>query len=60
MDQIVVAAGKVSFRPLNLDDPCAGVGEPARAHRRRDGLLEGDDKKAGEGEEHMDSERRMG
>ena len=47
--QRVVAAGEVAFRPLDLDDAGAGIGQAARAHRRRDRLFERDDEKAGEG-----------
>jgi len=52
MDEIVVAAGEIAFRPLDLDDACARIGKPARTHRRRHRLLEGNDEKAGEGEGH--------
>jgi hypothetical protein len=51
--EIVVAAREVAFRPLDLDHPRAGIGEPARAHRRRDRLFERNDKEAGEGEVHL-------
>ena len=52
--EIVVAAGEVAFRPLDLDDARAGIGEPARAHRRRDRLFERDDEQAGEGERSLE------
>ncbi len=47
--EVVVAAREIALRPLDLDDARAGIGEPARAHRRRDRLFERDDEKAGEG-----------
>ena len=53
MHEIVVAAGEIAVRALDLDDTGAGIGEPARAHRRCDGLFERDDDKAGEGESHL-------
>ncbi len=51
MHQIVVAAGEVAFGPFDLDDAGAGIGQAARAHRRRDRLFERDDEQAGEGED---------
>jgi hypothetical protein len=50
--EIVVAACKVSFRSLDLDDARPGIGQPAAAHRRGDRLFERDDKNAGKGEGH--------
>ena len=52
MHQIVVAAGEIALRPLDLDDARPRIGKPAGAHGRRDGLLEGDDKEAGKGKGH--------
>ena len=49
--EVVIAAREVAFRPLDLDDARAGVGQPAGAHRRRDRLLERDDEEAGKGED---------
>ncbi len=46
--EIVIAAREVAFRPLDLDDARAGIGQPARAHRRGDRLFERDDEEAGE------------
>ena len=46
--EIVIAAREIAFRPLDLDDARAGIGEPAGAHRRRDRLFERDDEEAGE------------
>lgn len=40
LGQPVVVTGEVSLRTLNLDDACAGIGEPAAAHRGSDGLLQ--------------------
>ena len=50
--QRVVAAREIALRPLDLDDARAGVGEPARAHRRGDGLFERDDEEAFERKRH--------
>src|SRR5262249_8492252 len=52
VDDIIIAARKIAFRPLDLDDACTCVGEPARTHRRRHRLLERNDEEAGEGEGH--------
>jgi hypothetical protein len=45
-------AGEVAFRALDLEDACAGIGEPARAGRRSHRLLERNDKKSCEGKSH--------
>ena len=43
IDPLVVAAGEVAGTgPLDLDHPCAEVGQLARAERRGDGVLEAD------------------
>ena len=43
VDPLVVAAGEVAGTgPLDLDHPCAEVGQLARAERRGDGVLEAD------------------
>ncbi len=60
VNQIVIAAGEVALRPLDLDDARAGVRKPAAAHRRRHGLFERDDEEAGEGESHSHSRRFPG
>jgi hypothetical protein len=36
----VVAACEIAFRPLDFDDPCAGVGKPTGAQRCGDRLLD--------------------
>src|SRR5262249_18079920 len=38
--ELVVVAREIALRPLDLDHPRAGVGEPAGAHGRRHRLLE--------------------
>ena len=51
MDDAVVVAREVALTlALDLDDVGAEVGQVSRSKRRRDGLLEGDDADAGEGE----------
>ena len=50
---IVIAAREVALRPLDLDHARAGVGEPAGAHRRGDGLFERDHEEAFERERHQ-------
>jgi len=55
--EIVIAARKIAFRPLDLDHPRAGIGEAARAHWRRDCLFERNDKEAGQREGHVPSIR---
>jgi hypothetical protein len=40
LDQMVVAAGEVAFRPLDLDDPRAGFRQPRRQIGRGHGLLD--------------------
>ena len=52
--QPVIAAREVALGPLDLDHARARIGEPARAGRRRDRLLERDDEKAFEGEHQYD------
>jgi hypothetical protein len=52
MDEIVVEAGEVAFRPLDLDDARTRIGEPTGAHRRRHGLLERDDQETGQRKVH--------
>ena len=42
-DIIVKAAGEIAFRSLELDDPGAGIGQPAGRHRSCNRLLESDD-----------------
>ncbi len=43
VDPLVVAAGEIpGTGPLDLDHPCAEVGQLARAERRGDGVLEAD------------------
>ncbi len=43
VDPLVVAAGEIAGTgPLDLDHPCAEVGQLARAERRGDGVLEAD------------------
>ena len=46
--EIVVTAREIALRPLDLDDARAGIGEPARAHRRGDRLFERHDEEAGQ------------
>ena len=36
---VVIEAGEVAFRPLDLDDARTGIGQPAGAGRRRHRLL---------------------
>ena len=43
---VVVVAGKVAFRPLDLDHARAGIRQMAGAMRRRHGLFDGDDQQA--------------
>ena len=43
VDHAVVTASKVALGPLDLDDPRPGIGESARAERRGDRLLQGED-----------------
>jgi hypothetical protein len=50
--QLIVVAREIALRPLDLDHPRAGVGEPAGAHRRRHRLLERHHQKAGKGKGH--------
>src|SRR6185437_5016966 len=52
MHHVIVSARKVALRPLDLNDPRAGVSEPARALRRGHRLLDRNDKKIREGEHH--------
>ena len=47
LDDVVVVAGEVALGPLELDHARAGIGEPPGGHRRGDGLVEGDDERAG-------------
>ena len=42
----VVAAREIAFRPLDLDDPRAGIGQTRRAIRRGNRLLQGDHQQA--------------
>jgi len=53
VDEMIIAARKVTLRPLDLDDARAGVGEPACAHRRRDRLFERNYEEAGKGKGHV-------
>ena len=50
--QVVIAAREIAVRPLDLDHPRAGIGEPAAAHRRRHRLFERHHEEAGEGKSH--------
>ena len=50
--EVVVGAGEIAFRPLDLDHARPGIREPACAHRRGDSLFERDDEKSGQGEGH--------
>jgi hypothetical protein len=43
VDDVIVLAGEVAFRALDLDDARPGIGEPAGALRRRHGLFDGND-----------------
>ena len=43
---LVVESGEITFRPLDLDHPCAGIGEAGGAERGGHGLLDGDDEQA--------------
>jgi hypothetical protein len=51
--QFVVIASEIAPGPLDLDHACAGIGQPAAAHRRGDCLLQRDDQKTGERERHQ-------
>src|ERR1700750_2725272 len=46
---VIIAAGKVPFRPFDLDDAGAGVGKARRAERGCDGRLAGGERQAREG-----------
>ena len=48
MDETVVTAGEIALRPLDLQDPRPGIGQPSRHVGRGDRLLDGDDQDAGE------------
>lgn len=40
MGEIVITAGEIALRALDLDHPRAGVCQPAGTQRRRYGLLQ--------------------
>ncbi len=40
---VIVVAGEVAFRPLDLDHARTGIGQVTGAMRRRHGLFDGDD-----------------
>ncbi len=46
LDDVIVFAREIAFRPLDLDDAGAGVREPARRHGRCHGLVHRDDEQA--------------
>jgi len=48
----VIAARKIAFRPLNFDDPRAGICEPTGAQRRCDRVFDGYDQHAFERPRH--------
>src|SRR6185295_11887123 len=55
VNDVIVVAREIAFRPLDLDHARAGIGETARALRRRDSLLDRNDKKAIERRRHLNT-----
>ena len=53
--EAVIVAAEIALGPLDLDDACARVGEPAGAHRRRDRLFKRYDQKTGERQRHLNT-----
>ena len=48
LNELVVLAREVAFRPLDLDHACPGLGQPAGQVRRRHRLFDGHDEKTGQ------------
>ena len=49
MNDTVIGAGDITALALNLDDPGAGIRQPAGRQRRRDRLLDGYDEQTVKG-----------
>jgi hypothetical protein len=47
MDHMIVLAGEITFRTFHLNDTRAGISQSTGALRRRNCLLDRDDKEAG-------------